>query len=346
MGWGPKAPDMTASNTAAASEAASAAAQTAIAQDEWNTTKSYLPQQMAQAQQANDIAKQSADMQAQNATFYQGIAQHQADRAALSEPAQDAMYKTAAQYADGTVANTMAGQANADVQQAFTNSSGAMERNAARMGINTGSGAFAAGMTDNVRNEALAGAGAQTQARIDARNKAEIMVANAAGAGTGNMSAALASGGLSGTLSTGATNNAQSGLVGTNAAQQTFNQGAGVANSGYANSGSMYGQAANQLDLNAIQSAKTPGFDALMGLATGGMQMAGSMAKLSDRRLKTDIRRVGTLDDGTAVYVYRYKTGGPMQMGVMADEIELTRPGAVYKKHIANEFDAVDYGAI
>lgn len=50
----------------------------------------------------------------------------------------------------------------------------------------------------------------------------------------------------------------------------------------------------------------------------------------SDRRLKTDIKRVGTLDNGLAVYSYRYVSGGPTQIGVMADEVEQIMPDAVF----------------
>lgn len=49
----------------------------------------------------------------------------------------------------------------------------------------------------------------------------------------------------------------------------------------------------------------------------------------SDRRIKTDISRVGTLDNGLPVYVYRFKHGGPMQIGVMAQEVERVKPHAV-----------------
>lgn len=50
---------------------------------------------------------------------------------------------------------------------------------------------------------------------------------------------------------------------------------------------------------------------------------------LSDARLKTDIRRVGRTDEGLGVYTYRLKSGGPKQMGVLAQEAEKIRPEAV-----------------
>lgn len=53
------------------------------------------------------------------------------------------------------------------------------------------------------------------------------------------------------------------------------------------------------------------------------------VSTLSDVRAKTDIERVGKTDSGLSVYTYRYKTGGPRQMGVMAQEVERVRPDAV-----------------
>jgi hypothetical protein len=67
----------------------------------------------------------------------------------------------------------------------------------------------------------------------------------------------------------------------------------------------------------------------LFGLA-GSLGSAGIKAGMfSDIRLKTDITRVGTLDNGLPVYAYRYKAGGPMQIGVMAQEVAQIRPEAV-----------------
>ena len=62
--------------------------------------------------------------------------------------------------------------------------------------------------------------------------------------------------------------------------------------------------------------------------ALGQLGAAGMMF-LSDRRVKTDISRVGTLDNGLPVYAYRYKSGGPMQIGVMAQEVAEVNPSAV-----------------
>jgi hypothetical protein len=74
---------------------------------------------------------------------------------------------------------------------------------------------------------------------------------------------------------------------------------------------------------NADQAANQNLWGAIMGV--------GSMAAsaLSDRRAKQDIKQVGTLDNGLPVYLFRYKHGGPFQIGLMAQDVEKVNPSAV-----------------
>ncbi len=67
----------------------------------------------------------------------------------------------------------------------------------------------------------------------------------------------------------------------------------------------------------------------LWGALGNAAGTAASMYKMSDRRVKADIKKVGKLDDGTKVYRYRYKGSPMMELGVMAQEVEKTRPEAV-----------------
>jgi hypothetical protein len=66
---------------------------------------------------------------------------------------------------------------------------------------------------------------------------------------------------------------------------------------------------------------------AAMGGIGGGGGAAG--AAPSDRRLKREIRRIGTWVNGLPIYVWRYVWGGPLQMGFMADEVAQVHPEAV-----------------
>lgn len=50
---------------------------------------------------------------------------------------------------------------------------------------------------------------------------------------------------------------------------------------------------------------------------------------MSDRRMKTGIEPVGKLDNGLTVYAFRYKHGGPVQIGLMAQEVAQVVPDAV-----------------
>lgn len=90
-----------------------------------------------------------------------------------------------------------------------------------------------------------------------------------------------------------------------------------------------------------------------MGSLTGGLFSLGSAALgnpaglskvLSDRRLKTDIRRVGSTDGGLPVYVYRYKGDTRFQMGVMAQDVQEVNPEAVGP--VLGGFLGVDYAMV
>lgn len=60
----------------------------------------------------------------------------------------------------------------------------------------------------------------------------------------------------------------------------------------------------------------------------------------SDRRLKTKINRIGTASNGLPIYSYEYKSGGPAQIGFMADDVKKVKPWAVINR---DGFDMVNY---
>jgi len=75
--------------------------------------------------------------------------------------------------------------------------------------------------------------------------------------------------------------------------------------------------------------------------ALGGMfGIAGNFIKYSDRRLKTDINKVGRTDDGQNIYSYRYRGDKRMHLGLMAQEVEKKHPDAVVD---VGGYKAVDY---
>lgn len=107
---------------------------------------------------------------------------------------------------------------------------------------------------------------------------------------------------------------------------------AGIVNQNYQNQLGAYQQQV------ATQNAAMGGLFGLGSSLLGGWAMGGFK---SDRRLKTDIDRVGTLDNGLPVYSFRYKEGGPFQIGLMSDDVKKLHPEAVMRH--PDGFDRVDY---
>jgi hypothetical protein len=97
-------------------------------------------------------------------------------------------------------------------------------------------------------------------------------------------------------------------------------------------------------DGTATETKKPSAWDTISGLMSAGGSLATGAAgmglKFSDRRVKEDIKRVGTLDNGLPVYTYRYVGSSIVQMGLMAQDVELVNPGAVGEIH---GIKAVDY---
>lgn len=66
------------------------------------------------------------------------------------------------------------------------------------------------------------------------------------------------------------------------------------------------------------------------GSLLGGLfGLGGKIIGLSDIRQKTDVRRVGSLDNGLGIYSYRYLGDERVQIGVLAQEVEALIPSAV-----------------
>jgi len=89
-----------------------------------------------------------------------------------------------------------------------------------------------------------------------------------------------------------------------------------------------------------------------MGVFSNALNAGGSAAQgasaimtaLSDRRLKTDVERIGERPDGLGVYAFRYLWSPVRHIGVMAQEVLGVKPEAVV--HLPGGYMAVNYGAI
>ncbi|GLS21643.1 hypothetical protein GCM10007874_46600 [Labrys miyagiensis] len=65
----------------------------------------------------------------------------------------------------------------------------------------------------------------------------------------------------------------------------------------------------------------------------------------SDRRLKTDIHALGHSPSGLPIYQFRYVWGGPIYVGVMAQDLLETRPEAVIvtdSGYLMVDYDLID----
>lgn len=96
-------------------------------------------------------------------------------------------------------------------------------------------------------------------------------------------------------------------------------------------------QQAQQANANRAASSQS-------GLMGGLFQLGSAAILASDVRLKTDIKRVGALDNGVPVYSYRYKAGGPPMIGVMAQDLAGVRPDLVHD--IGGGMLGVNYGGL
>jgi hypothetical protein len=79
-------------------------------------------------------------------------------------------------------------------------------------------------------------------------------------------------------------------------------------------------------------------------MASRALPLAGGIGIMSDRRLKTDIEKIGEREDGLGVYVYRYLWSPVRYIGVMAQEVLKVKPEAVI--HTPSGYMAVNYGAL
>ncbi|OWO91192.1 hypothetical protein B5E41_27680 [Rhizobium esperanzae] len=86
------------------------------------------------------------------------------------------------------------------------------------------------------------------------------------------------------------------------------------------------------------------GSDSGSGSDSGGSDPGGGDPGWSDRRLKTDIRRLGTSPAGIPIYAFRYIWGGPLFVGTMAQDLLLIRPDVLSQD--ATGYYTVDYAKL
>jgi hypothetical protein len=96
------------------------------------------------------------------------------------------------------------------------------------------------------------------------------------------------------------------------------------------------------------QLAATNAQNAASGNFMSGIMGLGAAAIKSDERLKENIKKIGSLDNGINLYSYNYKDGYDLpkgrQVGVLAQEVEKVIPEAVVTED--DGFKAVNYSLL
>jgi hypothetical protein len=240
--------------------------------------------------------------------------------------------------------NQVASQAAADSGVAFGISQQQNQRAMAAMGANPNSGRFAGMQNATGLQQAALRANAMTGARNQAQQMGYARKLDAAGLGRGLAGASIAA--------YGGANQAGS-MAGGNAQSAGMNYMAGMGQGANTIAG---GQKMQLSGLSSVLNSQTQSYintqDSFMGDlgavlgGAGALAKGGGFAALSDRRTKENIVEVG-VDQRTALplYEFNYKDefGDPSvtYLGVMADDVELSYPDAVYTTE--SGFKAVRY---
>lgn len=238
------------------------------------------------------------------------------------------------------------GAAGVDVQRQIDMQRDASGRAMASMGVNPNSGRFQGMDRSSQIMGAAAKVGTMNAAAAAEKNRGDQMRLAATQLGRGISGASLAASGASGGSAAGANNLNSTGYNMSAASGAQFMGGLGQASAGFGQSANTYlGLHGAQMSTwNANQQSKSQLMGAIGGVA--GMAMGGGFGSAlgkslfgSDRRIKMNVRRIGTTKDGFPYYSYQYRWGEPGR-GVMADEV----PASMRVK--INDVWHVDYSKV
>lgn len=232
----------------------------------------------------------------------------------------------------------LAGQAAADAGRAFGISQQQNQRAMASMGVNPNSGRFAAQQNASGLQQAAMRANAMTGARNQATQMGYARQLDAAGLGRGLAGASLGAYGGASSAGSMAGQNAQS-------AGQNYMGNMAIGSGTIAAGQNMQIQGLSNV-LNNQTSTYINTQDSFLGDIGGALGGAASIYTAfggSDRRIKENIELVG-VDEVTELNLYEFNYKGDETRrfrGVMADEVMITHPEAVYDTELG--FMAVKY---
>ena len=262
------------------------------------------------------------------------------DRRGSLSGLQDTMVNDANEFNLDQRTDQMLDAADADVRDAFGAAQVEQARRNARMGINPSSGKALAMGNQTAIAQAAAQAGAAGKVRQAAKAEGFALTDRASNALAGYPAMGMAATGAGAGYGASGLTMANAGLNGMNSG---YSAAGGMAGQMGSNATGMFNAQANYKSQQDQIAASNDPWNSILGAATGvGM----SYALKSDRRLKTNITPVGQLDNGLTVYSFRYKSGGPVTIGVMADEVAKKVPEAYIQGGAGDGYDAVDYSKL
>lgn len=319
-------------------EAARLNAETGKRAQAWS--EKFFADYVAPLLEANtDLAYKNEDRMDQlfNLQFDQAKLQDQRFRQ-FGIPAEDRFFQMADEFSAPEFAEREAALALGDVKTAQTNQSQQLARAMAARGIDPSSPAAVSAMTDSAVMGSLAEASAVNRARKAARDLGMAVTADAANFGRGGLAGGLSFGQAAGNSVAQGQGVVQGALGAASGAASVPMAGQQTAIGAFSSNMNAWGNMARSAMSAEAQadSANSSGMGDFFGTVIG----AG--IKYSDRRLKRNIVKVGTLPNGLGVYEFDY-VWGEHQRGVLADEVERIMPEAVSERL---GFKVVDYGMI
>jgi hypothetical protein len=320
----------------------------------------YTPLAEASAEAARIQGKLGRDQLAfakdqyeRSAPILEGIAQNQIDaqsqqmaqakdyydyRVNTFRPLEKSIVADAQNFNTEAYRDQIAGQAAADAGRAFGISQQQNQRAMASMGVNPNSGRFAAQQNATGLQQAAMRANAMTGARNQATQTGYARQLDAAGLGRGLAGASLGAYGGASSAGAMAGQNVQS-------ASQNYMGNMAIGSGTIAAGQNMQIQGLSSV-LNNQTNAYVNSNDSFLGDLGGALGGAASIYTAfggSDRRIKENIDLVG-VDEVTELNLYEFNYKGDTSRrfrGVMADEVLITHPEAVYDTDLG--FMAVKY---
>lgn len=269
-------PDVSGINRAA--EANADVAKSAL---EWYKSQ-YADSAPARARAAA-TADEVAQQQLASAKTQTGLATEAADyNRNTFRPLEQGIVRDAQNFDTEQERNRLAGLAQGDVHQSFSNARAITDRSLERRGVNPADGAYGAGALTLANSEALAGADAGNKARSQAMVLGRAMKMDAASLGRGLPSQQATSAGLALSAGNSAVGNAGVPVGLANQGADMVGRGYTTAIQGNSSAGNLYGQQAQ------IQNQNNDGLWGALGNVAG----KAASVYMSDKNQKTGRKKV------------------------------------------------------